>query len=121
MDHLSKGEDVANVLRRLKWQERVPKVLLSDNGPEFISRAISRWAQENEVKLFFIEPGKPTQNAFTESFNGKIYNEQRPHSSLGRVPPKELARRLEEKKLNEISRDQRLQVVVRLGEGPCRH
>ena len=138
VDHSIKGEDVANVLRRLKWQGRVPKVLLSDNGPEFISRAMSRWAQENEVKLFFIEPGKPTQNAFTESFNGKlryecldatcflglehakreignwqrVYNEERPHSSLGRVPPKEFARRLEEKKLNEMSRDQRLQVVV---------
>lgn len=129
-----KGEDVARALTRLKWAGRSPKALLSDNGPEFASRAMARWAQENGVQQLFIEPGKPTQNAFTESFNGTfryecldanyflsleharaevaywmgIYNEVRPHSSVGRMAPKKFASRFEEKKLNEASRDQRL-------------
>lgn len=136
VDRSIKGSDVARILTRIKWEGRAPKVLLSDNGPEFVSRAMAKWAQENGVKLFFIEPGKPTQNAFTESFNGKFrydcldattfltleharreianwqrkYNEVRPHSSLGRISPREFARRIEEKKLNEESRDQRFQV-----------
>ena len=84
-----------------------------DNGPEFRSQAFFAWAQQNNVQLDFIQPGKPTQNCFVESYNGTMrdeclnenlffnlnhartvlskwveeYNEVRPHSSLGRQPP----------------------------------
>ena len=83
------------------------------NGPEFTSRALHQWAQKTGATLHHIEPGKPTQNAFIESFNGtfrddclnqhwfsslaearlliehwrKEYNQLRPHSSIGRIPP----------------------------------
>jgi len=92
--------------------------VVTDNGPEFTSQALDRWAYERGVKQQFIEPGKPVQNAYVESFNGKIrdeclnehwftllaeartsieqwrqdYNEQRPHSSLGNRTPREFAR-----------------------------
>lgn len=82
-------------------------------GPEFTSKALFFWAQDSRVKLHFIQPGKPTQNAFIESFNGKFreyclnlhwfasleeakstiddwrehYNHVRPHRSLGKKPP----------------------------------
>lgn len=112
-----RGKDVAWVLEKLKISGRKPGVIVVDNGPEFVSRAMARWVAINDVKLFFIEPGKPTQNAFIESFNGKFrdlclnqnwfstieearviieawrkeYNEHRPHSSLDGLTPKEFA------------------------------
>ena len=86
-------------------------------GPEFISKALDRWAYENGVTLDFSGPGKPTDNAFVESFNGRLrdeclnahwflsladarakikawrrdYNESRPHTSLGWLTPAEYA------------------------------
>lgn len=112
-----RGSDVARVLERLKIAGRKPKVIVTDNGSEFISRAMARWAAMNSVKLFFIEPGKPTQNAFIESFNKTFrdlclnqnlfstieearliieswrreYDEVRPHGSLDGLTPKEFA------------------------------
>lgn len=94
-----------------------PEILVSDNGPEFTSRAMAVWAEARGVRLHFIDPGKPTQNAIIESFNGKFrneclnvhwfislddawrqieawrkeYNEIRPHSSLGMKTPNEYA------------------------------
>jgi putative transposase len=91
----------------------LPAELVCDNGPEFTSKAMFHWGQEHGVALCFIQPGKPTQNAFVESFNGKFrencldqrwfkdlaealqvieawrihYNTIRPHSSLGHLPP----------------------------------
>jgi len=88
-----------------------------DNGPEFLSRAVDQWAYAHGVRLHFIEPGKPVQNALIESFNGKFrdeclnqnwfaglrearriiedwrvdYNTARPHSSLGYRTPEEFA------------------------------
>lgn len=123
-----RGSDVARVLERLKISGRKPKMIVSDNGPEFVSRAMARWAQMNDVKLFFIEPGKPTQNAFIESFNGKFrnlcleqnwfstieearvlveawrknYEEVRPHSSLDGLTPKAFASKKRDE-LNEKS------------------
>lgn len=70
-----RGSDVVAVLERLRLCGRKPKVLVLDNGPEFTSVALARWAALHDVRLFFIEPGKPTQNAFIESFNGKLRNE----------------------------------------------
>ncbi len=89
-----------------------------DNGPEFTGRVLDAWAYDKGVELRFIEPGKPTQNAFVESFNGRFrdeclnqhwfvtladaqriieqwrqdYNTIRPHSSLGNLTPVEFAR-----------------------------
>ena len=96
----------------------MPERVVTDNGPEFTSRALDHWAYERGVKEQFIEPGKPGQNAYVESFNGKVrdeclnehwfavlaearmlieqwrqdYNEQRPHSSLDNQTPREFAR-----------------------------
>lgn len=53
----------------------LPEVIPVDNGPEFISKALDLWAFDNNVKLRFIQPGKPTQNAFIENFNGKFRDE----------------------------------------------
>jgi len=66
------GRRVARVLDRLKEQRGLPKVLGSDNGPEFRSRNMDQWAYDNEGKLHFIKPGKPTQNAYIESLNSQI-------------------------------------------------
>ncbi len=108
---------VIQVLERLKYERGLPEVIILDNGPEMISLTLDQWAYDNNVKLHFIEPGKPTQNAFIESFNGtfrdeclnmhwffkledakdkietwrKEYNEENPHSSLKYLTPKEFA------------------------------
>jgi putative transposase len=102
------GKRVVAVLDRLALTHGLPKVITTDNGTEFTSRALDEWAHQNGVKLDFIRPGKPVENAYIESFNGRLrqecldenrfasledakikieawqrdYNEQRPHSSL---------------------------------------
>lgn len=109
------GQHIVNVLNKLLFYGRIPKVLTIDNGPELSSRALEFWAYTNKVVLNFIQPGKPTQNAYIESFNGKFrdeclsqhlflsledakqkieswrreYNEDRPHSSLNYKTPNE--------------------------------
>jgi putative transposase len=111
------GERVARVLQRLCEMRAVPTVIRSDNGPEFRGRVMDEWAYGCGVRLQFIEPGKPIQNAFIESFNSRLrdeclneqvflslgdarrkieqwrneYNRQRPHSSLGYLAPEEFA------------------------------
>lgn len=111
------GERVVAVLERVGAVEGFPEVIVMDNGPEFTSAALDRWADERGVRLHFIEPGKPVQNAFAESFNGRVrdeclnenwfvsiqdardtieayrvdYNTERPHSSLGDLTPQEYA------------------------------
>ena len=110
---------VVRVLERLRELRGLPEVLVTDNGPEFAGQALDVWAYEQGVKLHFIEPGKPAQNAFIESFNGKMrdeclnehwfmslgearetietwrrdYNEVRPHSALGDRTPQEFTAR----------------------------
>ncbi len=66
---------VIRVLDRLVWQHGLPDALRVDNGPEFISTALDRWAFAHGVALHFIQPGKPVQNAHVESFNGHFRDE----------------------------------------------
>ena len=113
-----RGSDVVDTLDRVTRQYDMPKTIRVDNGPEFISKDLGLWAYMNGVTLDFSRPGKPTDNAFIESFNGKFraeclntswflsfaearskceawrrdYNEVRPHSSIGNKAPIELAR-----------------------------
>ena len=112
-----KGEDVAKVLNRIKTQRGAPKMLFCDNGSEFSSQAMDLWAYQNGVRIDFSRPGKPTDNAYVESFNGTFrqeclkapwfmtlseareiieawrweYNESRPHRALGERTPNEFA------------------------------
>ena len=109
------GRRVVEVLQRLVETRATPAVLITDNGPEFIGRALDAWAYARGIRLHFIDPGKPNQNAYVESFNGRFrdeclnehwflslpharqiveawrvdYNAVRPHSSLGNVSPTE--------------------------------
>ena len=109
------GARVVRVLEQLRERRGLPEILVTDNGPEFAGQALDVWAYERGVKLRFIEPGKPVQNAYIESFNGKMrdeclnehwflslgearetieawrrdYNEVRPHSALGNRTPQE--------------------------------
>ncbi len=107
------GRRVVGVLERLAVTRGLPEVITIDNGPEFAGRALDEWAYRKGVKLNFIRPGKPVENAFAESFIGRLrdeclntnwfmnlkhardiikdwridYNQIRPHSSLkGRTP-----------------------------------
>ena len=106
---------VIRTLQRLIEMRTKPKAIRVDNGPEFISDKLQQWCDEQQIRLQFIQPGKPVQNAFIERNNGSLrkelldaylffslwevrqmaeewqqdYNYQRPHQSLGFVPPVE--------------------------------
>jgi putative transposase len=108
-----RGENVVQTLERVCSQTGYPRSIRVDQGSEFISRDLDLWAYQKEVILDFSRPGKPTDNAFIESFNGKFraeclnthwfmslddarlkmeewrrdYNEVRPHSAIGNKPP----------------------------------
>jgi putative transposase len=69
------GQRVVRVLQRLSETRGLPQTIQVDNGPEFTGRDLDEWAFKNRVKLLFIEPGKPVQNAVIESFNGKMRDE----------------------------------------------
>lgn len=112
------GTDVVAVLNRIRQSGRLPETLFCDNGSEFTSQILDLWAYHNKVKIEFSRPGKPTDNAFIESFNGTFrdeclnvhwfeslkeakmqittwrqeYNESRPHRALGEIAPVEFAR-----------------------------
>ena len=112
-----KGANVVEVMNYLKSSRSLPHTIKVDNGPEFISKDLDRWAYENSVKLDFSRPGKPTDNAIIESFNRSFrdeclnihwflsmedtiekvenwrveYNHFRPHSSLNNMTPNEYA------------------------------
>jgi putative transposase len=111
------GVRVVSVLERLSETRGLPEVITIDNGPEFAGKALDEWAYRKGVKLNFIRLGKPIENAYTESFNGRLrdeclntnwflnlkhardiiedwrtdYNEVRPHSSLQNMTPLEYA------------------------------
>lgn len=70
-----KGEQVVEATTRIALGRGAPRAIRVDNGPEFISKALDRWAYENGVTLDFSRPGKPTDNAFVESFNGRLRDE----------------------------------------------
>lgn len=104
---------VADCLDRVAAVRGYPQSITVDNGSEFCSRIMDAWAYRNHVKLDFIRPGKPTENGYIESFNGRLrdeclntelfwsipdardklekwrldYNHQRPHSALANLPP----------------------------------
>jgi len=112
------GLRVRRVLDRVAAERGLPEAIILDNGPEFRSRALAAWSEERGVRLEFIQPGKPVQNAYVESFNGRLrdeclnanwftslndarrkieewrqdYNQQRPHSSLQYLSPAAFAR-----------------------------
>ena len=97
----------------IEWRGK-PKALRCDNGPEFISEKFKEWAKKNEIRIVYIQPGKPTQNAYIERYNRTVrhewldmhlfqtiehaqklatewlwsYNNERPHKAVGGVPPK---------------------------------
>lgn len=111
---------VTRALERAIGSHGRPKVIRSDNGPELTSRHFLAWAIERKIDLVHIQPGKPTENAYVESFHGKFrgeclntswfwnlfdarrkisawktdYNARRPHSSLGYLTPDEFAQQL---------------------------
>ncbi|WP_373281780.1 IS3 family transposase [Chitinolyticbacter meiyuanensis] len=75
VDHSLSGVRVARVLEQLRLGGRLPALIQVDNGPEFTSRALDEWAHRHGVKLQFIRLGKPVENAFIESFNGRLREE----------------------------------------------
>lgn len=111
------GQRVARFLDVLAEERGLPSTIVTDNGPEFTGKEMFTWAEKNGVKLHFIDPGKPSQNGHCESFNStfrrecldaswflnlpdargtieswrRVYNEERPHSSIGRIPPAEFS------------------------------
>lgn len=70
------GTRVVQVLDRLVAARGKPREIVLDNGPELTSRALDQWAYEHGVRLHFIAPGKPVENAFIESFNGRLRDER---------------------------------------------
>jgi putative transposase len=69
------GRRVVNALERLSERRGLPEVITVDNGPEFAGRALDEWAYRKGIRLSFIRPGKPVENAFAESFNGRLRDE----------------------------------------------
>jgi len=124
-----KGDDVVNTLNRIATYRGLPTTIKVDNGSEFISKVMDKWAYERGVELDFSRPGKPTDNAKVESFNGRFrqeclnahwflslddaktkieewrqyYNEARPHSALQWATPSEFARQARERAESGIS------------------
>jgi IS30 family transposase len=70
-----KGEDVVNTLNRIASHRGLPVIIKVNNGSEFISKVMDKWAYEHRVELDFSRPGKPTDNARVESFNGRLRQE----------------------------------------------
>ena len=121
---------VVRVLERLAGTRGLPQGIVCDNGPEFAGQVLDQWAHRRGVALLFIQPGKPVQNAFAESFNGRLrdecvnatwfwtlaeaqssieqwrvdYNDARPHSGLAGVPPAVFAKQLKLKQLTPTGR-----------------
>ena len=85
-----RSNDVIDVLADLFIEDGRPEHIRSDNGPEFVARAVREWLGRLGVTMLYIEPGSPWENGYIESFNARLrdhYNRLRPHSSLGYRPP----------------------------------
>ena len=121
------GEYVTRLLDRAAVFRGYPDMVRTDNGPEFTSRVFMAWAQTHGIRHILIQPGCPMQNGYIESFNGKFrdehlneswfetlqqarnaasiwkqdYNQVRPHSSVGRIPPAEFAHLHRQRAANE--------------------
>jgi putative transposase len=121
VSHSLPGLRVIQILERLAAERGLPRSIVCDNGPEFAGKALDLWAHQRGVVLQFIRPGKPIENAYIESFNGRFrdeclsgnwftsladaqrtieawrrdYNEVRPHSALARRTPAEFTREIE--------------------------
>lgn len=119
-EHALGGQHLVRILERVCQHRGYPNIIRTDNGKEFTSRAMLKWAHEHKVKLRLIQPGKPNQNAYIESFNSRFrdeclnehwffnlrharklieiwqreYNEKRPKRGLGGLTPVQHARRL---------------------------
>jgi len=123
------GQGVVAVLMEVVEKKGLPQSIRIDNGPEFTSKVLDQWAYLNGVELDFIRPGKPTDNALIEAFNGRFreeclneswflsledakekveqwqqhYNQERPHGSLGNLSPVEFGGALVPKYLEKVS------------------
>jgi len=119
-DHAIGGDHLTRILDGICAQRGTPAVIRTDNGPEFTGKAILNWAHRRGIALRLIEPGKPNQNAYVESFNGRFrdeclnehwfmslaharalieawrkeYNDERPKRSLGGLTPSQYAKQL---------------------------
>lgn len=119
-EHTIGGEHLVRILDRICAHRGTPAVIRTDNGPEFTGKAMLTWAHRRGIALRLIEPGKPNQNAYVESFIGRLrdeclnehwfisldharviieawrheYNEERPKKSLGGLTPAEYAKKL---------------------------
>ena len=129
-EHAIGGDHLVRVLDRICQLRGYPKIIRTDNGREFTSRAMLNWAHEHKVKLRLIEPGKPNQNAYIESFNSRFrdeclnehwfftrrharriievwrkeYNEERPKKGLGGLTPTQHAKQLAKKSITVTAR-----------------
>ena len=118
VEHNMTSEDIINLLANLFKTRGVPNHIRSDNGPEFIAKALKGWLDKLGIETLYIEPGSPWENGFSESFNSRFrdeflaleefdnlevakalttmhrtnYNEERPHSSLDYMTPADFAR-----------------------------
>ena len=129
VDYRLRAENVVEVLNRLVRQRGAPKFLFADNGAEFTGHLVDLWAYHHNVRIDFSRPGKPTDNAFIETFNGSLrdeclnlhwfdnlaeakrlieawridYNVSRPHMGIGNIPPREYALQIRLLKKNKGS------------------
>src|SRR5918994_4120601 len=136
-----RAEDVVETLAALFRQRGEPAFIRSDNGPEFIAKAIKRWLEVSGVRTLYIEPGSPWENAYSETFISRFsdellkrevfadlleakvliedyrdhYNHQRPHSALGYLTPVEFAVAADlDRKVENAGKPEELESVLTL-------